>query len=432
MKFPGRRKLKHYFPVNTNNRFDLESSVFGHVNTSVCGIDQNMVDIIAQVDESILNDFGLDKGASQGVDLKTANRLYAFLTDNALIEEQFAGGTIGNTLHNYSTLADDRSVQFGVMSQNIKVGDYAYRYLCNTSSKVDLTCLQPVDGAIGRCFTLITSDGERTFGISPGLMNDLNPDFINEQVVASASALVLCAYTLGDDSLPIFQATIKAARLAKAHGVPVVLTLGTRGLVSSIRDRLLEFMEEFVNIAAMNEEEAEALTNIDDPLGASEATLEMVDMVLLTAGAEGLYLSGYTEKSMARETENQIRSAAISDFNRFEFSRPLPKSQCDEPLKVYSHISPYLGGPDKIKNTNGAGDGALSALIHDLAANHYHRAILPTSSKHQKAWLTYSSFAQVCKYANRVSFEVLAQSSPRLSRALPEREMSLEDSYWDQ
>ncbi len=91
-----------------------------------------------------------------------------------------------------------------------------------------------------------------------------------------------------------------------------------------------------------------------------------------------------------------------------------------------------MGGPEKIKNTNGAGDGALAALLHDLAANHFHRSLLPTSSKHQKPWLTYSSFAQVCKYANRVSFEVLAQSSPRLSRALPEREISLEEGYWDQ
>ena len=432
MKFPGRRKIKHYFPVNTNNRFDLESSVFGHVNNCVCGIDQNMVDITAQVDESVLADFGLNKGASQWIDTDTANRLYKLLTDNKLIEEQFAGGTIGNTLHNYSILADDRSVQFGVMSKNIQVGDYAYRYLCNTSSKVDLTYLQPVDGAIGRCFTLITSDGERTFGISPGLMNELHSEFISEEVIASASALVLCAYTLGNRNIPIYQSTIKAAELAKKHNIPVVLTLGTHGLVSAIRDELTDFMKNFVTITAMNEEEGEALTGHSDPLKASEATLELVDMVLLTAGAEGLYLSGFTELELARGTENPIRSGSISDFNRYEFSRPMRENDCESPVKVYSHISPYLGGPDKIKNTNGAGDGALSALIHDMAANHYHRSILPTSGKHQQPWLTYSSFAQCCKYANRVSFEVLAQSSPRLSRALPEREMSLEDSYWDQ
>ena len=432
MKFPGRRKIKHYFPVNTHNRFDMESTVFGQASTYVCGIDQNLVDITARVDDSVLRDFGLDKGASQWLDDDRANRLYHFLSEQQLIEDQFAGGTIGNALHNYSILADDRSVQFGVMSKNIQVGDYSYRYLCNTSSKVDLTCLQPVDGALGRCFALITNDGERTFGISPGCMNQLGPEFINETIIAQSSALVLCAYTLGDDSLPIYQATIKAAELATRHDVPVVLTLGTRGLVSAIREQLIDFLRQYVTIAAMNEEEAEAVTGERDPLSASQCVLDWVDMVLLTAGAEGLYLSGYTERTLARETENPIRSGSISDFNRFEFSRPLRRRDCREITQVYSHISPYLGGPKNIKNTNGAGDGALAAVIHDMAANHYHRQVLPTSGKHNLPWITYSSFAQVCKYANRVSFEVLAQSSPRLSRGLPEREMSLEDSYWEQ
>ncbi|SQC42801.1 inosine-guanosine kinase [Klebsiella pneumoniae] len=82
-------------------------------------------------------------------------------------------------------------------------------------------------------------------------------------------------------------------------------------------------------------------------------------------------------------------------------------------------------------NTNGAGDGALAALLHDITANNYHRNNVPNSSKHKCKWLTYSSLAQVCKYANRVSYQVLNQHSPRLTRGLPEREDSLEEAYWD-
>lgn len=82
-------------------------------------------------------------------------------------------------------------------------------------------------------------------------------------------------------------------------------------------------------------------------------------------------------------------------------------------------------------NTNGAGDGALSALLHDIAANGFHRSSVPNSSKHVLDYLTYSSLAQVCKYANRVSYQVLNQHSPRLTRGLPEREDSLEESYWE-
>ena len=89
-----------------------------------------------------------------------------------------------------------------------------------------------------------------------------------------------------------------------------------------------------------------------------------------------------------------------------------------------------MGGPDKIKNTNGAGDGALAAVLHDISANDYHKMNVPDSSKHEVPAITYSSLSQICKYANRVSYEVLSQASPRLSKGLPEREDSLETAYW--
>jgi inosine kinase len=39
--------------------------------------------------------------------------------------------------------------------------------------------------------------------------------------------------------------------------------------------------------------------------------------------------------------------------------------------------------------------------------------------------------SQICRYANRVSYEVLLQASPRLTRGLPEREEGLDDEkYW--
>ncbi len=47
---------------------------------------------------------------------------------------------------------------------------------------------------IGRCYTLITKDGERTFAINEGQMNQLSPDSIPECAFKQASALVLSSY----------------------------------------------------------------------------------------------------------------------------------------------------------------------------------------------------------------------------------------------
>ncbi len=433
MRFPGRRKHTHYFPVQARdpllNRAGLET-VANRMH--VVGVDQTLVDIEARVAPEFLSRYGLSKGQSVVVAADTAEALYDELITRKLISHEFAGGTVGNTLHNYSILTDDNSILLGVMSQEIRIGTSAYRYLSNTSSRVNLDHLQPVDGSIGRCFALITPDGERTFAINEGRMNQLRPESITRQVFERASSLVLTAYLMrckpGD---PMPEAALRAIGYAKEHGVPVVLTLGTKYVIADRREFWRGFIREHVNVLAMNEEEAEALTGEHDPLLACDRALDDVDLVLCTAGPVGLYMAGTTDDEVKRETRYPLLPGAIPEFNRYEFSRPMLKQDCQKPVRVFAHIAPYHGGPERITNTNGAGDGALAALLHDMAANRYHRANAPNSSKHVRLFLTYSSMSQVCRYANRVSYEVLVQDSPRLTRGLPEREEGLnEEAYW--
>ncbi|MDB1124337.1 inosine/guanosine kinase [Vibrio algarum] len=433
MKFPGQRKSKHYFPVHARDPLVTQAQTNKKMTrTHIVGIDQTLVDIEARVPDHFIDKYGLSKGHSLVIDDETAESLYKQLKKEDLISNEFAGGTIGNTLHNYSVLADDKSTLLGVMSKDIEIGSYGYRYLCNTSSRMDLNYLQAVTGAIGRCFALISDDGERTFAISEGQMNQLRPESIPESIFKNASALVLTAYLVrcknGD---PMPDATRQAIEYAKKYQVPVVLTLGTKFVIQDDPLFWQEFLNDHVSVVAMNEDEAEALTGHHDPLLAADKTLDWVDLVLCTAGPVGLFMAGYTEDDAKRATSLPLLPGAIAEFNQYEFSRPTIKAACESPIKVYSHIAPYMGGPEKIKNTNGAGDAALSALLHDMAANRYHKENVPNSSKHQYPYLTYSSFSQVCKYANRASYEVLVQHSPRLSRGLPEREDSLEEAYWE-
>lgn len=431
MKFPGQRKIKHYFPVSAPKpelpRFEVDPAL----DTYVVGLDQVIVDVVAKVSDAFLQRYGVGKGLSNLVAHEQANAIYQELLTCQAISDHFAGGTIGNTIHNYSVLADDKSVLLGVMSANITLGSPAYHYLCHTSSKVDLNHLHAVTGDIGRGITLITPDGERTFVIDPGDMDQLTASSIPADLVANASALVLSAYPLRASGQPIIAAMQHSLELANQQQVPVVMSLGTRHLVEELRNTIQQTAEQHIQILAMNEQEAEALTGLADPLLAAEKILDWVDMVLITAGAEGLYLCGYTDESVQRETTHPIKSGALPDFNRYEFSRPMLRRDCQQPVKVYSHIDPYLGGPERIANTNGAGDGALAAVLHDLAANHHHRQLQPLSSKHELPYLCYSSFAQICKYANRVSYEILVQYASRLSKGLPEREDSLEEAYWE-
>lgn len=431
MKFPGKRKTKHYFPVTESGRIPFDTDFSERSSVYIVGIDQLIVDIEAHVSYEFLDKYGIKKGESSVLDDKIVEEIYRELKENKFIIGEYAGGAIGNTLHNFSVLSDSRSVVLGAISKNISVGDYAFKYICTTNSFVDFSYLKPVDGAMGRALCLLTPDKERSFLIGKGIMNELSPDYIPEEIIRSASLVLVSAYSLRDEHSTMFHSNIKACEFAKKYNIPVVLSLGTSSLIKEKREFFKNFISEYVSLCAMNEDEAKALIEETDPLLCCEKILELTDMVLLTVGPKGLYLAGYTDDDFKRETKDNIHSKSISEYNKFEYSRGMLKKDCSQPLKIYTHINPYMGGPGVIKNTNGAGDAACSAVLHDIASNSYHRLVSPNSPKHNTRYLTYSSIHQVSKYCNRASYEVLRQNSPRLLKGLPNREESLEDAYWD-
>ena len=430
MKFPGRRKNKHYFPISEKERSTGDGSASGEESYPVVGIDQLLVDIECQVGEDFLIKYDLNKGQSQLIEHTLCDQMYLELKNERKISGEFAGGTVGNTLHNFSMLSEERAVLLGAISKKITVGDYSFKYIASTSSKVDLNYLQPCNLPMGRAMCFITPDGERTFGVSPGCMNELSPSFIPAPIIEKSCALLISTYVLRDETWPISTATKRACEIAKNAGVPIVLTLGTSSLVAQRKSFFLEFIEAYVNVVAMNDSEGYALTGIDDPLLSLEKTLSITDLALLTVGAQGLYIGAYVDQASARTTEHELHTKSLVNYNQFEFSRAMRKADCENPIQIYSHINPFMGGPMQIKNTNGAGDGALAALLHDMAANRYHRMKIPNSPKHASNFLTYSSLSQICKYSNRVSFEILSRNSPRLFRGLPEKEESLDEAYW--
>ncbi len=435
MKFPGKRKTKHYFPVSEAGRIAFDLDFLERSAVYIVGIDQLIVDIEGRVSEEFLEKYHVKKGESAIFEEKVVEEIYRELKKEKLIVGEFAGGAIGNTLHNYSVLSDSRSVALGAISKNIAVGDYAFKYICTTNSFVDFSYLHPVEGPMGRALCLITPDGERSFLIGKGIMNQLSAEFISEDLIKNSALLLVSAYSLRDELSPIFEAHMRAVDLAKKFNVPVALSLGTSGLIRDKREFFTKFINDYVSIIAMNEDEAHALTEIEDPLLALQDALNISDLCLLTVGSKGLYIGAHVDDSKKRDTKDQIHSKSIAEYNKFEYSRAMLKTDCQIPQKIYSHINPYLGGPGIIKNTNGAGDAALSALLHDLASNTFHRQVFPQSPKHEVKFLTYSSIHQISKYCNRASFEVLKQNSPRLVRGLPGREENLEenleDAYWN-
>lgn len=416
MRFPGQRIAKHYFPVSKRSSRVAPGAEEEGTVYSLVGLDQVLADMEVFTPESFVRDIGLTPGESVQLSEAQYLDLVGQIEARGFSCRYAAGGTVANTLNNYTHLSGEPALLLGVIQDAIPAGSPAFHYVAQTPAAVDLTRLRPVPGSIGTAITFIFPDGERSFAVAPGVSNAFRPEDIPAGAVRSAAAVLTTLYTLSDPDWPIARATLELMERARTAAVPVAFGLGTAGLVRRMRQRVEEVLDSYVSIAAMNVREAEALTGLTDPLLACQRILDWVDLVIVTQGPEGMTIGGYVDEAYRRQTRQDIRSKAIAEYNRWEYSRLMRRADCERPVRIYTHIHPYHGGPARLANCSGAGDAALAAVLHDVAANRYHRDTVPDSDKHPAGvpFLTYSSLSRNAQYGNRVAYEVLQGNSPRL------------------
>ena len=416
MRFPGQRNAKHYFPVTRKQRRFDRPPEGRRGGWYLLGLDQVLVDMEVHAPQGFVQQAGLVQGESVSLDEERFVALVQQIKDQGLACRYTPGGTVANTLSNYARLSGESAVLLGAIEECIHPGSPAFNFVARTLREVDLSHLQGVEGSVGTAITFITPDGERSFAVAPGVSVRYGPEQVSAEVVQQAAAVVVSLYALSDPDWPIAAATRRVMALANEAQVPVAFGLGTAGLVRRMRDTVQQLLADHVTVASMNNREAEALTGHDDALLACRDVLQWVDLAIVTEGPRGMTIGGYTDRACRRETSEPVRSKSIPDYNRYEFSRLMRRQDCDQPQAIYTHIHPYHGGPERLANTSGAGDAALAAVLHDVAADEYHRAHVPNSAKHQSGarFLTYSSLSRNAQYGNRVAYEVLRGLSPQL------------------
>jgi inosine kinase len=416
VRFPGQRNAKHYFPV-TKKQMCVPSEQEGLTKRwYVVGLDQLLVDIEVHAPVGLAKEFGLSAGESVLLSEKEQGLLLKRIQAGGFPVAISAGGAVGNSLNNVTHLSGEPVVLLGAIEKYIQPGSPAFHYVAQTQKAVNLEHLVPVEGNIATALTFISPEGERSFAVAAGISNEYPTEALPQKILSDASAVLTTLYCLRDPNWPVARAAMRMMALAKEAGVPVALGMGTAGLVRKMRKETEEILRAYVTLAAMNVAEAEALTGESDALLACNKVLDWVDLVIVTEGPGGMTMGGFVDEPYKRETDQEIRSKSIAEYNRFEYSRLMRRADCRDPVRVFTHIHPYRGGPDRVANTSGAGDAALAAVLHDIAANRYHRAMVPDSDKHNMPveFLTYSSLSRNAQYGNRVAYEVLKGRSPRL------------------
>jgi sugar/nucleoside kinase (ribokinase family) len=250
----------------------------------VLAIGNAIVDVISRIDDSFLVANSLTRGAMRLIDEAEALSLY----DRAGPAVEMSGGSAANTVAGIASLGGKagfigkvRDDQLGqVFAHDLKAAGVSFQ------------CRAAAGGpATARCLIFVTPDGERTMNTFLGVSSLLDEQDISETEIARAGTIYLEGYLF--DRPQAKAAFQKAAKLARAYGRNVALTLSDAFCVDRHRQDFLRLIRDEINILFANEAEVRSLYQV----GTFDEALQRVRgdcriAALTRSGAGSVIVSG--------------------------------------------------------------------------------------------------------------------------------------------
>lgn len=246
---------------------------------NILGIGNALVDILTQItDDSILAQLNLPKGSMQHVDAATSK--YIGETLKPYGSAMAAGGSTANTVSGIAKLG----VEAGYIG---KVGkDEHGHFFENEMVKTHVKPLMMTTATPTGCAqAIISKDGERTFATYLGAALELSPDDLKPKLFDGWDILFVEGYLVFNR--PVVD---KALEIAKSKGMKVAMDMASFNVVEANRDYMLDIIKNNIDIVFANEEEAKALTGLEDPEASLHTIAELCDIAVVKVGAKGAYV----------------------------------------------------------------------------------------------------------------------------------------------
>lgn len=244
----------------------------------VIGIGNPLLDIIVEVDESMLHRHGLEKGGMRSVDHAEGKKILESLDTS--VKAYVSGGSAANTVAGVALLGGKSSF-LGV------VGDDEYGKTYERDMReggVDTNLHHHESEGTGYAITFVTQGGERSFAVYLGAAGFLQRDHISESDIGKSKILHIEGYLLlGEETR---ETVLSAMEFARKHGTLVSLDLSAVGVIERHLALVKEIISEYADIVFVNEEEALALTGKKE-LEALHLISESCPIAVVKLGAKG-------------------------------------------------------------------------------------------------------------------------------------------------
>lgn len=255
----------------------------------VVAIGNAIVDILAQAEDSFIEEIGVAKGSMQLMfSPEEADALYAKMGPG----REVSGGSAANTVAGIAALggkcafigqvADD---QLGtVFAHDIRAAGVDFA-----------TEVRPGQPTTARCLIFVTPDGQRTMNTFLGAAQFLPAAALDEQLIADSAILYLEGY-LWDPEEPR-AAMRKAIEIARANGRKVAFTLSDVFCISRHGGDFRKLIEDgLIDILFANENELLALCAHEDFESAVAHIHGKVPLLVVTRSEKGAIALQGTER----------------------------------------------------------------------------------------------------------------------------------------
>jgi sugar/nucleoside kinase (ribokinase family) len=272
----------------------------------VLGIGNAIVDILADVGDSFLEERNLQKGAMKIIDKLEVKKLHSCIKT----VKEMSGGSVANTIAALSLLGN--KVAFIGKVGNDKLGKSFEKDL--KSLGVNYCTLNDNGMPTACCIVLTTPDAQRTMNTYLGVSGFLKPDDIDETSIAQSEILYLEGYLF--DSSEAKEAFKKAINIAIKTGGRVALSLSDSFCVKRHKSEFLSIVKKYTSILFANEEEILALfgvKNIEDAIG-NCARIRNISVITRSEKGSIVVSDGKVNKIAAKKNNNVIDTTGAGDI----------------------------------------------------------------------------------------------------------------------
>lgn len=210
------------------------------------GIGSPVVDLVARVSDSFVENLEGGKGGMELVDAITLEDLVSSLEDEP---EVAPGGSAGNTTYAAARLGTKVSF-IGKLGDCAAATFYRERF---EGIGADVERFKVGDVPNARCLSLVTEDSERTMRTDLGAAMTLAPEEISEDDFKGARHVHMEGYLAFNRGL-----MEQVLKCAKAAGCTTSFDLASFEVVKASEDVLEEWLKDYIDVVFANEDEASA------------------------------------------------------------------------------------------------------------------------------------------------------------------------------